>query len=134
VLLQHQSVLTHQRVAHDPEEDAEARERRRELLEFGGRGPGRKGGPRESADESEQAHAQAESNKEPTSSDPSPGEVEAAEEDKDPAEVRRESEDGQDDVQQELGERGRVACIRADVRIVRRSKVIVHEFSGEQER
>jgi len=99
VLLEHQGVLTHERVAHNPEEDAEAREGRRELLEFGGRGAGGKRGPRESADEPEQADPQAEANEEPTSGDPSPGEVEAAEEDEDPAEVRRESEDGQHDVQ-----------------------------------
>ncbi len=134
MLLEHQGVLTHQRVAHDPEEDTEARERRRVQLEFGGRRAGGKGGPRESADESEQAHAQAESNEEPTSSDPSPGEMEAAKEDEDPAEVRCESKDGQDDVQHEPREQRRVARVRQDVLIVCGSKVVVDEFSGEQER
>src|SRR5439155_1705023 len=99
VLLEHQRVLSHEGVADDPQEDAEARETGGDGEErdqrIAKRPSGREDRPREATDEAEQAHAQPESQEEPTPSDSAPGEMESAEEDEDAAEVRREAQQGE---------------------------------------
>src|SRR5438046_241810 len=101
MLLQHEGVVTHQRVASDSEEDPGSRETHADRQQgddriserLPRRAPNREDRPREFADQTEQADPQAESGQEPTPTDTPPGEVQSAEEDEDAAEDRREAED-----------------------------------------
>src|SRR5437660_2544415 len=101
MLLQHEGVVTHQRVASDSEEDpgscethADRQQGHDRISErLPGRAPDREDRPREFADQPEQADPQAESGQEPTPPDTPPGAVQSAEEDEDAAEERREAED-----------------------------------------
>src|SRR5207302_2338900 len=101
MLLQHEGVVTHQRVASESEEDPGSRETHADRQQghdriserLPGRAPDREDRPREFADQPEQADPQAESRQEPTPTDTPPGEVQSAEEDENAAEDRREAED-----------------------------------------
>src|SRR2546430_7883539 len=96
MLLQHEGIVPHQRVASDSEHDPQSRETRGHGQQgdqrISERLPGRENRAREPTNEAEQADAQTKSHEEPTSAHAPPGEMASAEEDEDAAEVRREAD------------------------------------------
>jgi len=104
VFLQQEGVLAHQRVAHNPEEDPQPGQRSRVRDDRGERCAGHQEGLGQSADEADQADPDPQADQETTSAHPAPREVEATQEDEDPAEISREAEDDQGHDEEEEAE------------------------------
>src|SRR5256885_16966607 len=90
MLLQHEGIVPHQRVASDSEHDPESRETRGHGQQsdqgISERLPGREDRAREPTDEAGEADAQTKSHEERTSAHAPPGEMESAEGDHEAAE------------------------------------------------
>src|SRR5947208_12870852 len=97
VFLQQDRVLSHQGMAHEPTQDPQSGQRSRVRHDSGQGSAGDQDRLGESAHEADEADPDPEADQETPSAHPAPREVEAAEEDEDSAEIRRETEDDQGD-------------------------------------